>query len=124
MRYNYYNNCRKSKYRNTKAIVDDIKFDSILEARRYEQLKLLEKAGEIKDLKLQPEFELIPRFKKGKKTWRKTIYKADFCYFDNKLGKVIVEDTKGFKTDVYMLKKKLFEYKYPDLEIKEVSYER
>lgn len=109
------------KYRNTKTIVDGIKFDSKLEARRYTELKLLERAGEIKDLKLQPVYELIPSFKKNGKTYRKTTYKADFSYFDNKLDKLIVEDTKGFKTDVYMLKKKMFEYKYQELEIKEIK---
>lgn len=121
MRFNFY---KKTKYKNTKVTIDGIKFDSILESRRYQELKLLEKTGEIKDLKLQPEYELIPSFKKNKKTYRKTIYRADFSYFDNRLGKVIVEDTKGFKTDVYMLKKKLFEYIYKDLEIKEVAHER
>lgn len=109
-----------NKYGNKKTIVDGISFDSRLEAKRYRELKLLERAGIIKDLQLQPAFELIPSFKKNNKTYRKIEYKADFSYFDNELGKVIVEDTKGFKTEVYKLKRKLFEYKYKDLEIKEV----
>ena len=124
MRVNFYNRPKYTKYKNTKVTIDGFEFDSILEGRRYQELKLLEKTGEIKDLKLQPEYELIPSFKKNKKTYRKTIYRADFSYFDNRLGKTIVEDTKGFKTDLYMLKKKLFEYKYQDLEIKEVSNAR
>lgn len=112
---------KESKYHNTKTYVNGIAFDSKLEANRYEQLKLLEKVGVIKDLVLQPEFELIPKFTKNNKTYRKTSYIADFMYFDTLTNKTIVEDAKGFKTDVYTLKKKMFEYKYKDLEIKEIK---
>ena len=63
----------------------------------------------------------IPSFKKDNKTFRKTCYIADFSYYDNELGKVIVEDTKGFSNDVYKLKKKMFEYKYTDLTIREIK---
>lgn len=110
-----------SKYKNNKVIVDGITFDSQLEANRYCELKLLYKAGEISQLRLQPEFELIPAFKKNGKSFRKTIYRADFMYLDNRSGKYIVEDTKGFKTDVYKIKRKLFEFKFPDLTISEVT---
>lgn len=110
-----------SKYKNKKIFIDGITFDSQLEANRYCELKLLYKAGEISQLRLQPEFELIPAFKKNGKSFRKTTYKADFMYLDNRSGKYIVEDTKGFKTDVYMIKRKLFEFKFPDLTISEVT---
>lgn len=110
-----------NKYKNNKVTVDGITFDSQLEANRYCELKLFYKAGEITQLRLQPEFELIPAFKKNGKSFRKTTYKADFMYLDNRSGKYIVEDTKGFKTDVYKLKRKLFEFKYPDLTISEVT---
>lgn len=110
-----------SKYKNNKVTVDGITFDSQLEANRYCELKLLHKAGEISQLRIQPEFELIPAFKKNGKSFRKTTYKADFMYLDNRSGKYIVEDTKGFKTDVYMIKRKLFEFKFPDLTISEVT---
>lgn len=110
-----------TKYRNKKVTVDGIVFDSKLEAKRYQELKLLERSGEISDLTLQPEFELIPKFRKNGKTYRKTVYKADFSYFDKRYGKLIVEDTKGFITPVYALKKKLFEYRYKDIEITEVK---
>lgn len=109
------------KYHNTKTFINGIKFDSKLEARRYTELKLLEKQGLIKDLILQPTYDLIPSFKKNNKTYRKTQYIADFSYYDVDLDKTIVEDTKGFKTDVYLLKKKLFEYNYPNLTIREVT---
>lgn len=109
-----------NKYHNKKIIIDGIEFDSKKEGNRYCQLKLLEKAKEIKDLELQPRFELQPSFKKDNKTYRKIEYLADFKYFDNRLNKVVVEDIKGFKTDVYKLKKKLFEYKYKEYKLTEL----
>ena len=108
------------KYHNKKIVIDNIKFDSKKEGNRYRQLRLLEKAGLIRDLELQPAFLLQPSFKKNGKTNRKIEYIADFKYYDLESKKWIIEDTKGFKTDVYKLKKKLFEYKYEDLEIKEI----
>jgi hypothetical protein len=110
-----------NKYSNKKVILDNIKFDSKREGNRYMELKILEEAGLIKDIELQKEFILQPSFKKNGKTYRKISYKADFYYFDNHLGKYIVEDVKGFKTDVYKLKKKMFEYNYPELELVEVK---
>lgn len=109
-----------SKYHSKKVVVDGIEFDSKKEAKRYSELKLLERAGEIKELELQKVFELQPSFKKNGKTYRKTTYKADFYYFNTKIGKYIVEDVKGFKTEVYKLKKKMFEYKYQELELREI----
>lgn len=112
------------KYHNIKISVDGIKFDSKLEAERYEQLKILERAGVIRDLELQPEYELIPSFKKDGKTWRKTVYKADFRYILCENNIIIIEDVKGSTaviTDVFRLKQKLFEYKYPELTIKIVT---
>ena len=109
-----------NKYHNKKVIFDNIVFDSKKEKKRYYELSLLQRANEIKDLELQVEYELQPAFKKNGISYRKISYIADFKYFDNKLNKWIVEDTKGFRTDVYKIKKKLFEYKYPDLEIKEI----
>lgn len=97
-----------SKYNSRKTIVDGIKFDSLKEANRYYDLKLLERVGEIKDLELQPRFLLQESFKLRGVTHRRIEYVADFKYFDVKEGTWIVEDTKGFKTDVYRLKKKLF----------------
>lgn len=97
-----------SKYRAKKTVVDGIKFDSKREAERYCELKLLEKAKEIRDLELQPRFLLQDKFKdRHGKTHRKIEYVADFMYI-NKDDKKIVEDVKGMMTDVYKLKKKLF----------------
>lgn len=112
------------KYHNTKTVADGIKFDSKLEAERYAQLKILESAGVIRDLKLQPEYELIPSFRKNGKTWRRTVYKADFRYILAKDDRIIIEDVKGSTaviTDVFRLKQKLFEYKNPDYTISIVT---
>lgn len=105
-----------NKYRNKKTIIDGIEFDSKKEANRYWELNLLERAGEITDLELQPKFLLLKSFKKNNKTYRKIEYIADFQYRRN--GKTIVEDVKGKETEVFKIKHKLFEYIYGDLELK------
>ena len=102
-----------TKYNSKKTIVDGIEFDSKKEANRYCELNLLESAGQIKNLQLQPRFILQESFKYQGKTERKIEYVADFMY-EEKDGQVVVEDTKGFKTDVYKLKRKLFLKKYGD----------
>lgn len=115
-------NKSNNKYHNKKITINGITFDSKLEAKRYTELLYMQKANLIKDLELQPKFELQPSFKKNNKTYRKIEYVADFKYYDVKKGIVVVEDTKSpiTKTQVYILKKKMFEYKYPDLEITEI----
>lgn len=105
-----------NKYRNKKVIVDDFVFDSIQESRRYKGLKLLLKAGQIQNLKLQPRFLLQEGFRKNGRTFRKIEYVADFMYEEN--GKTIVEDVKGMQTDVFKIKHKMFEKMYPELELK------
>ena len=109
------------KYKNAPTLYDGIRFDSKLELNRYLELCLLEKAGKITDLEIHPKFELLPEFERRGKKYRRILYEADFCYKQN--GKMIVEDTKSQATAnnaVYKLKKKMFHYCYPDLEIKEV----
>ena len=91
-------------------------FDSAKEAQRYIELKLLEKAKQISNLELQPRFLLQDSFRKNGKTYRKIEYIADFKYIEN--GKTIVEDVKGLQTDVFKIKHKLFEKKYPELELR------
>ena len=101
---------RAVKHGNRKTVVDGIEFDSAKEARRYCELKLMERAGQIEDLQLQKEFELIPaqyetferygkkgqRLKDGKRCIEKScVYKADFVYMQN--GQQVVEDTKGYR---------------------------
>lgn len=110
-----------NKYRNRKIVIDNIKFDSVLEANRYQELKLLQRAKQISNLKLQVPFVLQESFKKNGKTYRKIEYIADFVYEEN--GQTIVEDTKGMKTETFKIKQKLFEYKYPELSIKIITRE-
>lgn len=105
-----------NKYKNRKIVVDNIKFDSTLEANRYQELKLLQRAKQISNLRLQVPFLLQEGFKKNGKMHREIKYIADFVYEEN--GQTIVEDTKGICTEVFKIKQKLFEYKYPDLNLK------
>lgn len=107
-----------SKYRAKKTKIDGIKFDSKKEAKRYIALRELEKQGNIGKLILQPRFLLQEGFRKNGKAYRKIEYVADFMYEQD--GKLIIEDVKGMKTDVYKLKQKLFEKRYQDLTIKEI----
>ncbi len=94
---------KRHKYGAKKTLVDGILFDSMGEANRYRQLKLLESAGKIKDLTLQPKFKItVPK-----------TYKADFQYILD--DKVIIEDFKGFKTREYITKRKYFRKQYPEL---------
>lgn len=111
-----------SKYKNKKVVVDGYKFDSIKESHRYCELKLLERAGKIKDLQLQPKFELIPTIRTDKETLPKISYIADFMYQDCESGKMIVEEVKSVatKTRVYLLKKRLFLQKYTDYDFREI----
>ena len=83
------------KYHNKKTFIDGIKFDSKLEAERYAQLKMMECAGVIRDLELQPEYELIPSFRKNDKTWRRTVYKADFRYILCEDDSYIIQSTQS-----------------------------
>ena len=103
------------KYKAKKTRVGDIVFDSKKEAGRYMQLKLLQSAGEIANLELQPRFTLQEKFTLNGKTIRKIEYVADFKYTDMKTGATVVEDVKGMRTDVYKLKRKLFLAKYGNL---------
>lgn len=111
-------NRKVSKYGAKKITIDGITFDSLKEGNRYQELKLLQRTGVITDLELQPKFLLQDKFKYRGKTERKIEYKADFKYKEN--GKIVVEDVKGFKTDVYKLKRKLFLCKYNNIDFREV----
>lgn len=97
-----------SKYRAQKTEVDGITFASKHEARRYIELKYMERAGLISGLQLQRRFTLLGAQKDetGKVIERPLTYVADFVYKDQS-GRTIVEDAKGMKTDVYKIKRKL-----------------
>lgn len=103
---------KKSKYSSAKTDIDGIRFDSKKEAEFYAELKLRERAGEISHLRLQPRYLLQEAFKYDGKQFREIEYVADFEYVEN--GITVVVDVKGFKTAVYMIKRKLFLYRYGD----------
>ncbi|MBQ9303883.1 DUF1064 domain-containing protein [Butyrivibrio sp.] len=115
-RYNPY----WQKYHNHKVERDGFIFDSIKEANRYSELKLLEQAGTIQNLQRQVPFELIPAqyepdiigprggVKKGKLIEHKCTYVADFVYLKD--DKLVVEDTKGMRLSDYIIKRKLMLY--------------
>ena len=115
------------KYRNEKTIIDGITFQSRKEANRYFELKMLQRAGEISKLELQPKFEIVPEVYwinavtiVDSKTLGKRYYIADFSYFEN--GNKTVEDVKSAitrKNPVYTLKRQLFLLKYPGIVFKE-----
>ena len=88
-----------SKYNAKKVVIDGVKFDSQAEGRRYRKLKLLEKAGVIQELELQPRYDMELN---GVKI---CFYKADFRYIED--GELVVEDVKGMLTDIYKLKRKM-----------------
>ena len=99
-----------NKYHNRKIVREGETYDSVKEYRRAKELELLEKGGVIKDLKRQVRFEIIPsqRGEDGKVAERAVAYVADFVYFED--GKLVVEDTKGFRTKDYIIKRKLMRY--------------
>jgi hypothetical protein len=110
----------RQKYGATPTTVDGIRFHSAKEARRYGELKLLEKAGEIRELELQPRFPLLTPVP-GSTTGRARVgdYVADFRYREGQKGLLVVEDVKGFKTQAYRWKKKHVEAQY-GIQIREV----
>ena len=114
----------ESKYHNKKIEYNGEKFDSQRELNRWLELLLLQKAGRIRNLERQVKYELIPAQREsfqngnqGKIIEKSVSYVADFVYEEN--GKTIVEDSKGVRTDTYIIKRKLMLWKY-GIKIKEV----
>lgn len=105
---------KRSKYGNTPTTVDGIRFASKKEAQAYQRLKLMEQAGQIETLTLQPRFVLQDAYvtPNGEKL-RVVVYVADFMWVDRRTGRTHVLDAKGMKTQVYRIKEKLFRAKYP-----------
>lgn len=125
---------KPSKYKAEKVTVLGIEFDSKKEARRWFELRLLEQAGEISNLRRQVSFELIPAQRepdtvgkrggiiRGKTLEKAVSYRADFVYQD-KDGNAVIEDAKGYKGGsayaVFSIKRKLILWRY-GIRIKEV----
>lgn len=99
-----------NKYHAKKTVVDGIAFDSRREAKRWQELKLMERDGKIRGLRRQVRFELLPAFDVCGKHYRAITWIADFVYIED--GKEVAEDCKGYRTDVYRIKSKLFAYRY------------
>lgn len=125
---------RQRKYGNRKTTIGGKEFDSKKEARRYQELQLLQRSGQIQNLQTQVKYVLIPaqreasfevyksgpnkgRRKPGKLLEHECSYIADFCYIRN--GETVVEDAKGYRTEVYRIKKKLMLERY-GIQIREV----
>lgn len=117
-----------NKYNARKIRIGSETFDSKKEARRYQELKLMERAGKISNVQRQVKYVLIPaqraetteiytkgekkgQLKEGRLIERECAYYADFVYTDRKTGKTVVEDVKGYKRGgayaVFSVKKKL-----------------
>lgn len=123
------------KYGNKKVTFDGLTFDSKRECLRWQELKLMEKAGKIWDLRRQVRFELIPEQRladtlgpkggrrRGKILEKAVFYVADFIYYEggrpSERGKLVVEDAKGVRTKDYIIKRKLMLARY-GIKIREV----
>ena len=107
------NKATGSKYHAQKTVVGDTTYDSKKEAKRAQELHYMERSGVIKNLKEQVRFILQEEYvnNEGKKV-RPISYVADFVY--EQKGQKVVEDTKGFRTKEFVLKKKIFMYKFPE----------
>lgn len=95
---------KKSKFGNRKKMLDGLTFDSTREARRYQDLALMQKAGQIIDLRRQVPYPIRIN------GIHVCDWLADFVY--RQQNRIIVEDCKGHKTDIYKLKKKMVEAEY------------
>ncbi len=107
-----------SKYNARRTEVDGIAFDSKAEAARYVELRLLERAGAIRDLRVHPRYEILPR--EGGERARH--YTPDFEYREG--GRVVCEDVKGGRatmTDAARLRMSLFRRRYPAIELRIVE---
>lgn len=102
----------KSKYGNKKTKLDGYTFDSKAEALFYSELKIRQKTGEILFFRVQPRYRLLDGFEKDGKRHRPIDYIADF-EIHHKDGSIEVVDVKGFKTEVFKIKEKMFNKKYP-----------
>jgi hypothetical protein len=116
----------RSKYGAVKTVVDGIRFDSKKESERYRELRLLEKAGKIQNLTLQPRFELSVENASypdsGERSVTLGTYIADFAYQNGgatRQREWFVEDVKGFKTPLYRWKKKHVEAQH-GITVKEI----
>ena len=115
----------RSKYNAIETVVNGIRFRSKLEATRFQQLLFLLQAGEICDLSLQFEFQILHGYinpETGEKE-KSSFYVADFVYLDCREHKWIAEDTKGMETKDFKLKWKMVKQKYPQYTFRKLTRE-
>lgn len=106
----------RSKYGAKKITIDGYKFDSKDEGKYYEYLKKLKAQEKILNFELQPKYELQPGFKKNGKTYRAITYAPDFLIYHLDGTEELI-DVKGMSTQQGELRRKMFDYKYPELKL-------
>ena len=106
----------RNKYGNKKTTAGGVTFDSKAEAMYYLGLLADKKKGFVKSIELQPKFELLPKFEKDGVKYSALKYVADFRVLLTD-GREQIVDVKGVETEVFKIKRKIFEYKYPDLSL-------
>jgi len=107
---------RVSKYNNRRVTLDGITFDSQAEARRYEQLRLLQRAGDISELNVHERIVIVPAELLDGKLERDLFYEADFTYVEH--GWRVVEDVKGVQTQLFRLKWRLLRQRWAGLKVR------
>lgn len=100
------------KWKNKPTIYDGIRFASIGEKDCYRDLRLIEKARQISNLRLQPRYKLVVN---GELI---CIYVADFEFLEIKTNGIVAIEFKGYETEVYKLKAKLFKVLYPHIDLR------
>lgn len=112
-----------NKYKSKKTKVGEVEFDSLMESKFYLYLLQLHNDGIVQSFEMQVKYELQPSFRKNGKLHRAITYIPDFVvtYAD---GHTEVVDVKGMETTDFKIKKKLFEYRYPELSLKCVTYSK
>ena len=106
-----------AKYHNTPVVIDGLRFDSKRELARYRELVLLRDAGVISDLVIHPRYTVMDGYNRKDGTHVTAItYTGDFEYIEN--GQKVVEDVKGVETQVFRIKRKLFERCYPGIDFR------
>lgn len=109
-----------NKYQARKTVLNGITFDSKAEAKRYQELLWLEKAGHVSKIERQPEYVLVYPFVHRGKKYRGVKYRADFKYLDDVLGWT-VEDVKGHRTAEYRIKLQMLLTRHPDINFVEIQ---
>ncbi len=114
---------KPSKYKSKKIEIDGITFDSKIEGKYYSDLKVKKELGFVRSFKLQPVYELQPKFMKGDKKYRNITLKADFEVVLRDWS-ILTVDIKGFPTETAKLKKKLFDYIYKNKNLVWLTYSK